>query len=465
MTDEENTNRIYNTPPIVRVYPNSNNNQNQSNDEEIIEENTQEEIIDNEIIEETNKDIELTIENTQIDEEIIEPIHEPSLEIVGTAHISEKSVNTVRETIYNKRPEIVAIELDEVRYQKLLDEANGIKREEKLDMKSLLKSSNLIVTLVSTFLAHTQKKMGEDVGVQPGSEMLEAAKIAQEVNADIALIDRNIQITLKRTIKGMSFKEKIKFIWELLASYISGDDDEEDSSFEEEIERLKQEETIVEVMNYFKEASPGGYNALVHERDAYMAYNLKSLENNNVVAVVGAGHKKGILKFLENPETIPSREELSYVKESRISIMNIILYSIPVLFIIIFIVAFYQGINIEGGLKNYIIFAGGGAFIGSLLSRSKIQSAIVAFLVAPITVLHPLLAAGWFSGLVEAKLRKVGFDDLHDLADFDSFSDLWHNKLFRVLIVVIGTNLGCTIGVLITINNVFLPYLHAILGI
>lgn len=158
MTDEENINRIFNKPPIVRVYPNNNNNQNQSNDEEIIEENTQEEHTENEILDENNQNIQNTIENIQIEEEIIEPIHEPSLEIVGTAHISEKSVNTVRETIYNKRPEIVAIELDIGRYQRLLDESNGIKREEKLDMKSLLKSSNLIVTLVSTFLAHTQKR-------------------------------------------------------------------------------------------------------------------------------------------------------------------------------------------------------------------------------------------------------------------------------------------------------------------
>jgi pheromone shutdown-related protein TraB len=293
---------------------------------------------------------------------------------------------------------------------------------------------------------------------------LEAAKIAQEVNAEIALIDRNIQVTLKRTISGMSLKEKLTFIWELLHSYIMGDDGDEES-FEEEIEKLKQEDTIKEVMEYFKQASPGGYNALVHERDAYMAYNLKSLEDRNVVAVVGAGHRNGIMTFLENPETIPSIDSLNYVKESKYSLTTILLYIIPLIFVLIFVVAFFQGINIEGGLINYVIFAGTGAFLGSLLSGSKIQSAIVAFVVAPITVIHPLLAAGWFSGLVEGKLRKVGFDDLHELADFESFSDLWHNKLFRVILVVLGTNLGCTIGVLITINNVFLPYLHSILGL
>lgn len=430
----EDKNNFFQRPPIVKIYPNGNVDSEEENFDDSIDET-----------------------------EIIEPIREPSLEIVGTAHISEKSVDSVRETIHEKKPEIVAIELDWGRYQRLIDESNGIVREEKVDLKSLLKSSNLIVTLVTAFLANAQKRMGEDVGVKPGSEMLEAAKIAKEVNADVALIDRNIQVTLKRTINGMSLKEKITFLYEFVVSYIFGNDEEE--SIEDEIEKLKQEDTITEVMNYFKEASPGGYNALVHERDAYMAYNLKSLEDKNVVAVVGAGHKQGILTFLENPETIPSLDTLNYIKESRFSITKIILYLIPVLFVLIFIVAFFHGINIEGGLINYLIFAGGGAFIGSLLSGSKIQSAIVAFLVAPITVIHPLLAAGWFSGLVEGKLRNVGFDDMHELADFESFGDLWHNKLFRVILVVIGTNLGCTIGVLVTINNVFLPYIHAIFGI
>ena len=431
----EDKNVYYQRPPILKIYPNCSEDSEEVTPDDSIDEN----------------------------EIIIEPIHEPSLEIVGTAHISEKSVDSVRETIYEKRPEIVAIELDFGRYQRLIEESNGIVREEKMDLKSILKSSNLIVTLVTAFLANAQKRMGEDVGVKPGSDMLEAAKIAKEVNADVALIDRNIQITLKRTINGMSLKEKLTFLWELVASYLF--DNNEEESIEDEIEKLKQDDTITEVMNYFKEASPGGHNALVHERDAYMAYNLKSLEDNNVVAVVGAGHKQGILNFLEKPETIPSLDTLNYVKESRFSITKIILYLIPVLFVLIFIVAFFRGINIEGGLINYLIFAGGGAFLGSLLSGSKIQSAIVAFLVAPVTVIHPLLAAGWFSGLVEGKLRKVGFDDMHELADFETFGDLWHNKLFRVILVVIGTNLGCTIGVLITINNVFLPYIHAIFGI
>lgn len=411
---------------------------------------------------EENSEESINSESDNIEPEIIEPIREPSLEIVPTAHISDKSVENVRQVIYEKKPEIVAIELDIKRYNGLLDEARGIKREQKFDLKNMLKDSNLIVMIVSSFLSSMQRRMGAEVGVSPGSEMLEAAKIAQEVNADIALIDRDIQITLKRTINGMSFREKLSFGWEILKSYFVSE--EETENLKEEIENLKQEDTIVEVMDFFKEASPGGYNALVHERDAYMAYNLKSLEDKNVVAVVGAGHKQGILDYLDNPDTIPPIESISSVKESKISIVKILLYLIPVFFVVIFALAFIQGANIQTGLINYLIFAGGGAFLGSLLSGSKLRSAVVGLLVAPITVIHPLLAAGWFSGIVEGQARKVGWDDLHELSEFESFKDLWHNKLFRVILVVIGTNLGCTVGFLLTISNVFIPYIHQIFG-
>ncbi|MCD7781132.1 MAG: TraB/GumN family protein [Methanosphaera sp.] len=399
----------------------------------------------------------------EINDEEITPIHEPGLEIVGTAHISQESMNTVRDTIYEKRPEIVAIELDPGRYQGLLDDARGIKREQDFDLKQMLKSSNLTVTIVNILLSSMQKKMGREVGVKPGSEMLEAVQIANEVNADIALIDRNINVTLKRTIDGMTWREKLSFVWQLLLSVFMDDDDEED--LQDEIESLKSEEGVEEVMGYLKEESPGGYNALVHERDAYMAYNLKALEDKNVVAVIGAGHQGGLKEYINNPETIPPIESIEQVKESRISFTQIILFIIPVLCILLFVLAYINGIEIQGGIVNYVLFAGGGAFIGSIITGSKIQSAIVAFIVSPITILHPFLAAGWFSGLVEGRLRHVGVDDLVELADFETFSDLWHNKLFRVLVVVIGTNLGCTVGFLLSLNSVFIPYIRAIFGI
>ena len=407
---------------------------------------------------------EITAEQLEQQPDEIIPISEPSLEIIPTAHISDESVKSVREIIHEKRPEIVAIELDFARYRSLMDQKNGVQREAEFNLKETLKSSNLIVTIVTALLSHMQAKMGEEVGVKPGSEMMEAIEIAKEVNADVALIDRGLQTTLKRTINAMTFREKISFGWEILKSlFIMDDADEEE--FREEIEELKQDDMIQEAMGYFKEATPGGYYALVHERDAYMAYYLKSLEDKNVVAVVGAGHKSGIKEYLENPETIPPIAEIDHVKESKYSITQIILALIPIIFVLLFIGAYINGVNIQGGIINYLIFAGGGAFLGSILSGSKIQSALVGLIAAPITVLHPLLAAGWFSGIAEGKLRHVSMHDLTAFPSCESFKELWQNKLFRVIIVVLGTNIGTTIGFLLSVNDVLMPYLHAILGI
>lgn len=358
----------------------------------------------------------------------------------------------------------MAIELDIDRYIKLVNQANGQQpTEEKINFKELLKSNNLTVMIVSSILSYSQRKMGEEVGVKPGSEMLEAAKIAQETNADIALIDRNIQITLKRTIKSMGLKEKLMFAYGIIKETLFGDDEEKEELLEN-VDELTNEDTLEEVMGYFKEASPKGYNALVHERDEYMAHNLLTLKDKNVVAVVGAGHKEGIESCIKNPETILPISELTEIKESRFSIGKIILYSIPLLIILLFLVAFLQGINIEGGVINFVLYAVCGAFIGSLIARSKVQSAIVGAVVAPLTVLHPLLAAGWFSGLIEAKLRHVGMKDLDDLSHCDSIKEFLNNNLMRVLLVVVGTNIGCSIGVFLTIPNTFLPLISKIWG-
>ena len=188
-----------------------------------------------------------------------------------------------------------------------------------------------------------------------------------------------------------------------------------------------------------------------------MARMLIDIPDENVVAVVGAGHKEGITKYINNPEEIPPLYDLLGIKKSRFSIVQILLFLIPVVFIAVFVMAFLSGINIQTSILQYVLLTSGLSFAGCILSGSKIYSAITAFVVAPLTVLHPLLAAGWFSGIVEAKSRKVGVDDLSGFKDCESLRDFWDNNLFRVLIVVVGTNIGASIGAFLTIPNVFYP--------
>ncbi|EKF85344.1 TraB/GumN family protein [Methanobacterium formicicum] len=380
-----------------------------------------------------------------------------NLTIIGTAHVSEKSVEEVKNTIIECEPDIVAVELDAARYQNLLNEKNGVQEDKEIKIREILKNNNFTMFLVSGFLSYFQKKIGEEVGVKPGSEMMAAAEAATEAGAKIALIDRDIQITLKRALNRMSFWEKAKFIYSIIASFFSKDEAIED------IEDIKQGDALEEVMGYFQEMSPRAYEVLVAERDAYMAQRLLDLEGN-VVAVVGAGHKKGIQKNMENPQDIPPLYQLVELKEPRISASKIILFAIPVIFILIFVFAFLKGINIQSGILEFVLLTGGLACAGSLLAGSKIPSAITAFIVAPFTAIHPLLAAGWFAGIVEAKLRGVSIEDLENLPKSESLRDMWDNRLFRILLVVVGANIGTMIGVFLSIPNVLMPLINKLMG-
>ena len=255
----------------------------------------------------------------------------------------------------------------------------------------------------------------------------------------------------------MSFWEKAKFVYSIIASFFNDDETIED------IESIKEGDTLAEVMNYFQEMSPRAYEVLVKERDAYMARKLLDIDGN-VVAVVGAGHKDGIYQNLEHPEDLPSLQQLTELGKKRINITKIVLFAIPAIFILIFAAALLKGVDIQGGLIWFVLLTGSMAFLGSLLAGSKLPSAIVAFIVAPITSIHPLLAAGWFAGIVEAKLRGVSMEDLTALSDIESFKELWNNNLFRILLVAAGANIGTMIGFFLSITNVFLPLLNKLIG-
>ncbi|MCK9151520.1 TraB/GumN family protein [Methanobacterium alcaliphilum] len=380
------------------------------------------------------------------------------LKIIGTAHVSQKSVEEVKNTIIEDKPEVVAVELDAGRYQRLMREKLGIDEKDNFSIKDVIKGNNIGLFLISGFLTYMQRKIGDDLGVKPGSEMLAAVEAAEEVNARIALIDRDINLTLQRAIKAMSLWEKIKFVSGIITSFFSTEEELKD------VESLKEGDTLQEVMEYFQEMSPAAYEVLVKERDAFMTHRLLDIEEDHIIAVVGAGHQQGMNHYLEHPEEIPPLHELLNLEKSRVSLGKVLMLLIPALFIGIFFLAFLNGISIQGGLLEYILLTGGLAFIGSLLFGSKIPSAIVAFLVAPITAIHPLLAAGWFAGLVEAKLRHVGYKDLSDFTKCESFRDLWGNNLFRVLMVVLGANIGCSIGTFITIPQVILPLFGKLMG-
>ena len=383
------------------------------------------------------------------------------LTIIGTAHVSSNSVEEVKDAIYEQQPDVVAIELDRGRYTRLKEEMAGIERDDTISVSQIIKDNKVGLFFTTTLLSYFQSKVGEDVDVKPGAEMVGAIEAAEDLGIPIALIDRDISVTLQRALNKMGFKEKAKFLYGLLASVLGfGDEDDVD------IEELKNPENLDDLMEMFKDEAPSVYETLVHERDAYLAGSILKIPQDRVIAVVGAGHQPGINRYLDNPKTIPPLHELEKIDDKKgIPWLKIILALIPILFVVIFFLAYFNGINITWNIYDFIIISMVMGFIGSILSGSKIQSALVGGLVAPLTIIHPLLAAGWFSGLVEAKFRKVRQSDVKNLGHVKSFRDLWGNNIFRILLVVIGTNLGVSIATLVILpSKVFIPLFMKIFG-
>ena len=380
------------------------------------------------------------------------------LTIIGTAHVSAESVEEVKDKIYEIQPDRVAIELDYGRYTKLKKSMMGIEEDESISVTKIIKENKVSLFLITTLLSYFQSKIGAEVDVRPGSEMIGAIEAAEDLNIPIALIDRNINITLERALNRMSLYDKLKFMFAILLD--RGDSEEID------IEDLKNPDNLDDLLEMFKDEAPEIYEVLVHERDAYLAGSLLRIPEDKVIAVVGAGHQPGINKYLDNPETIPPLEELNKIKEKKgMPWIKIFLALIPILFVVIFFLAYLNGINITWNIYEFVAISMIMGFIGSILSGSKIQSAIIGGLVAPLTIIHPLLAAGWFSGLVEAKYRKVKQSDIRNLAHIEGFKDLWNNNIFRILLVVIGTNLGVSIATLVILpSKVFIPLFLQIFG-
>lgn len=365
--------------------------------------------------------------------------------LVGTAHISKDSIKEVKESIEKYKPDVVAVELCKRRYE-------GITKKDKWEntpVTSLLKSNNAYFMLAQTFLSSIQRKLGKDQGVEPGSEMIAAMDEAKKHNIDIALVDRDISVTLKRAWKKMGIREKFRLVWEFLKAILGYDEEELE---ELDLKEIMDQDVISAMMEEFGEIAPSVANVLIHERDKYIAKKiLDESKKGRVVAVVGAGHIQGIKKHLEKKELNVDLKELEYVPSKRFSVLKTIGYAIPVVFAALIVYAFYfKGLDLA--LEMFIYwFLINGIFsaIGTAIARGHPLSIATAFIAAPITSLNPAIAAGWVAGYVEAKLRTPVIKDFKGLSKIDSLHDFWNNRVIRLLMVVALANVGSMIGTVV----------------
>jgi len=383
----------------------------------------------------------------QISDEII---------LVGTAHISQRSVDEVRSVIEEYQPEVVAVELCQRRY-------DGITKKdtwENTPVTSLLKSNNAYFLLAQTFLASIQRRLGHEYGVEPGSEMIAAIHEAERFKKEIALIDRDIAITLKRAWKKMSFREKFRVFWEFLKAMIGF---EEEDLEELDIEELMDQDMISTMLEEFGHIAPSVTTVLIHERDTYIAQKIRDIaeEKKRVVAVVGAGHLQGIKEYLTTKHEPVDISALEVVPAKRVSVLKILGYAIPLLFVALIGYAFFsQGFGLASQMFLWWFLINGiCSAIGTIIARAHPLSILTAFVAAPITSLNPAIAAGWVAGYVEAKLRTPTVKDFKQLSKLESIRDFWKNKVIRLLLVVALANVGSMIGTIVAF-----PYIASLLA-
>lgn len=362
--------------------------------------------------------------------------------LVGTAHVSKESIEEVESTIRELNPDCVAIELDEKR-------AESIRNPEKfrqLDIIKILRNHEGFLMMANLILSSFQRRMGQNVGVRPGDEMLAAMRVADEMGIPSVMVDRPIQTTLRRAWAKNSFWGKMKLLASLFTSAFSKEEVSPD-----EIEKLKTDSEMDSMMSELSEYMPVIKKVLIDERDTYLAAGIWAAKGSNVVAVLGAGHLPGVAAHLEKmaaAEESADVSEISVVPARGIA-GKILGWIIPAAIIALIVSGFIYGGRQLGQkmIFEWIAYNSGLAAIFSLIALSHPLTILAAFIAAPITSLCPFIGVGFVTGIVQAFFKKPKVSDMETLQDDVSSLRGWYkNRILRVFLVFILSSIGSSIG-------------------
>ncbi|OYR57815.1 TraB/GumN family protein [Halorubrum halodurans] len=509
-----------------------------------------------------------------------------SVTVVGTAHVSERSVEEVEEAVEREEPDVVAVELDEGRYRQMQGET-----PDDLDASDLLRGNTVFQFLAYWMLSYVQTQLGERFDIEPGADMKAAVDVAERLGIDVALVDRDIQTTIQRFWARMTLVEKLRMVGGLafgvtdsrvvgvvagiligviagpaiglfggsvgvteplltsvtagmlaavaaalvvdqvgkvglspdarlyaaaavgplaglvvaasgvadglVATYLGGltvraigslglglvlglsvgvvgaallglfglarpSDDAEYGGIEEiDIEELTDTDVVTMMMEEFRQFSPGGAEALIDERDAFIAHRLVALREagRDVVAVVGAGHRAGIERYLANPDALPPMADLVGEESGRgFPWKKLIGYGITVGFVAFFVLLAMAGVR-NGFLLRlfgaWFLINAAFAFGFAKLAGARWSSAGVGGAVAWMTSINPLLAPGWFTGYVELRHLTVNVGDIGTLNELladetrspgELVREMLDVPLFKLIVVVAMTNVGSIVA-------------------
>jgi len=363
--------------------------------------------------------------------------------LLGTAHVSQSSVDAVRDAVQSGAFDAVAVELDPQRLQAMTDPDSLA----KMDLVQVIRNGKTALFAANLALAAYQRRLAEQLGIEPGAELKRAVLEARQNELPVHLIDREVGLTFKRAADRLGFWQRAKMGGGLLAGLFV---DEEVA--DHDIEKLKQGDILASSFSEFAADSPELYEAVIAERDRYMAARLRESHGDarEVLAVVGAGHLQGLARHLrEEPrDPVMVREELEALPQKS----DIPWFTIALAVFVLggFAWGFYRG-GLDVGsdlLLQWVLATGALGAIGCAVAGGHPLSILVAFIASPITPLHPALASGTLSALTEAWLRKPTYADFMALRDdVQHVTGWWKNRVARVLLNFFLTSLGTAIGV------------------
>ena len=363
--------------------------------------------------------------------------------LLGTAHVSKHSVDAVRAAIDSGEFDAVAVELDPQRLAALRN-PDALAR---VDLVKIIRDGKLALFAANLGLAAYQRRLAEQLGIEPGAELKAAVLEAEARGLPVELIDRDVGLTFRRAMDNLGWWQRAKLSAGILISLF----DREEVS-DEQIEGLKEGDMLEASFGEFAKQSPALYESIIAERDRYMAARLRDgvPAARNVLAVLGAGHLSGTIKHLSDDSDHPLEvtAELESVRsKSRIPWFTLLL---AVFVLGGFAWGFWKG-GLDVGrdlLLYWVALTAGLGALGCAIARGHPLSILGAAVASPITPLHPALASGMVSGLIEAIQRKPTHADFMALRDdVQSVRGLYRNRVGRVLLVFFLSNLGTALGV------------------
>lgn len=368
--------------------------------------------------------------------------NEKQLFLIGTAHVSKNSADLVESRIHEIKPDIICIELDEQRF-------NSIKNRNKyenIDIFKIIKNKQLFFFIGQFIMSSFQKKISEKTGSRPGEEFIRAINISESENIPLALIDRNIGTTLKRAWRLTPVKHKFRFMGSMLFS-----DNEEFDNLD--IEQLKKSDAIETLVKSFSEELPETKKVLIDERDLFLAYGIQKNLADKTIAVVGAGHVPGILKYLGEEISDDEKDNINFIPE-RSKTASIMKWIVPALIMLIFIWGFFSGNKevVKDFALIWILAHGLLTVLGCMISLAHPLTIITGFIASPITSLNPTIGAGFVTALVQAIMVKPRIKDFEQLNNNSlHFKQWWENRLTKIFLVFLFSSIGSSIGTFVAL--------------